>query len=257
MVFVVLAAGIGIVLTDDDESHGSGEPGAAAADGAADHDETSSTTAATTSSTTVAPAAPAPPLPGGLSVDQSFAAAAARLREAGSFAYSGTIEIDGPGPLRPTGWFGRSVAAEGEVALPDRTHDITLNEHGDLIETITVGTEVWTRTAETRDQLAVQLLAPSARGQGTMGAALLPGWLSATSQGSYERTDAQGRPTLHATVDVGNGTGTGTGEVWLTLATNGDPARIEITAPPLGNLHLTWDISAIGDPVDIATPPRG
>ena len=199
---------------------------------------------------------------------RAFPQASRRLEQAGTFTYQGTVHAAGTSNARPGPLLATDVTVEGEVALPDRTHDVATDASGRAAETVTSGLTVWARTADSRDRLAAGAYEAVAEfssvdARASSGAALLPRLLSLTSDRRAGNPDPDGRRTFHATLaaeglgtdETGRPTGP-PGELTLTLDQAGDPTRIELVSPPGDGsaLRLAFDIAAIGEPVTIDAP---
>jgi hypothetical protein len=197
---------------------------------------------------------------------QAFALARVRLEDAGSFIYRGTASAAGPSIARPGPWLPGELTLEGEVSLPDVTHEVAVDGSGRVAETATSGVTVWGRSAGDRAGLAERTYEVVAEignvgARVGSGAALLPVWLGATTDRRDGGTDSDGRRTFRATVAAerlgadDEGRAMGPAEIVLTLDEAGNPARVEITTvsddPPL---RVAVDLAALGEPVTISVP---
>jgi hypothetical protein len=199
---------------------------------------------------------------------QAFPRASRMLEEAGTFTYRGTAHSEDASTARPGPFLAADVTVEGEVSLPDRTHEVATDASGRVAETVTSGLTVWARMADTEGGLAATGYEPIAEFNSldtrvSSGAALLPRLLGLTADRRAGDPDPAGRRTYRATVRAedlaADATGQPTGppgELVLTLDGVGDPARIELVSPPGdgSRLHLAFDIAAIGEPVTIDAP---
>jgi len=95
-----------------------------------------------------------------------------------------------------------------------------------------------------------------------MGAALMTGWLAATTERRRDGSDDQGRPVYAASLDVGPTHAlpdqpSVVGEMILVLGANGDPAGVELDGVAAGvPIHMLMVISEIGRDV-VIVPPGG
>jgi hypothetical protein len=190
----------------------------------------------------------------------AFAQASHRLSAAGSFAYHGSAETAAASPVRPGLWLASDVSIEGEVDLPARSREVSVDDSGRAAEAVTVGPTVWGRSAAGRHELEAQPLTVVSEGPGVMGAALMLGWLAATTERHRDGVDDDGRPTFVGSLTTGPTDGrpdqpSVEGELVLVLDRNGDPASVEIDGTSAGvPIHLRLIISGIGDEVVIAAP---
>jgi hypothetical protein len=98
----------------------------------------------------------------------AYLAAIGGLGRARTFAYHGTIRADGPSQLQPGTWLADAVTVEGAVLLPQSiTREVATavddgddgddggdGEDGGVVETVTSGATVWSRTAASSSGLA-------------------------------------------------------------------------------------------------------
>lgn len=195
---------------------------------------------------------------------RAFARAALLLDEAGSFTYRGTVQAAGPGVVRPGPWLSTDVTVEGEVSLPDRTHEVAVDGAGRAAETVTGGTTVWARRADDRAGLAArpyEVVAEfdSAGARIESGVARAGIWLSLTTDRRDGGTDSAGRRTLRAAVPAAAVAADGTrapgrAEVVLTIDEQGAPVRIEVTSAEGAAFRLALDLANLGEPVAIPSP---
>lgn len=182
----------------------------------------------------------------------TFADAGERLRGAGSFAYSGEVEITATSLLRPATRLAGRLTVQGQVSLPRRIREIAIDESGRAFETVLVGPGVWERGAATADALpAVPLELTARRERGELGAALVPEWLEmAEDQASLGETPGGGQR-YQAAVRYHDGPDDMV--VTLDVDDHGVPTHVRLAS---GSTSLVIDlaITAIGEPVDIATP---
>ena len=247
-VFVALLAGLFVLLSGDD--------GGDTAD--AGDDPSAETGAGSTATTLGLPATP----------QEAFTRASQRLQQAGSFSYTGVARSTDVNPARPGLWLATDVVITGQVDLvAGRVHETAVVPQQVAGETVTDGPRAWGRSAPTTGELAAQPYQPiaevAAPPGGRLGAALVPAWLGFATNAQEAGLDGQGRPTYRAMVppgalgEVESGQGAPGAVVTLTLDPSGEPARVQVTAPPDGAaLDIVLDIAAIGAPVTI-TPPAG
>jgi len=209
-----------------------------------------------TTTTTVVVASPA----------EAFAGAASRLEAAGTFAYQGTVSASDVSAVRPSLWLAVDITVEGEASLAGgRVHEIAVAENGQATETVVAGFEVFGRSARSRDLLVdesyegiPELSRPE---PATKGAAGLVGWLVGVAEPTAAGVDGQGRRVYRGVIPAAvlgpteRGRPAVDAEVLLTLDRAGDPVHVDITTVPGGPpLHLAFDLSGLGAPVDIEPP---
>ena len=246
-IVVVLGAGAMVVA-----GAGSGETGAPAPR------IDSITTEAPTTTTTTMPASP----------EDAFAGAASRLEAAGTFAYRGSVSASDVSAVRPSLWLAVDITVAGEASLAGGlVHEVAVADNGRATETVVVGTDVWGRSARTRDALAEagyegipELSQPE---PATKGAAGLAAWLAAVEEPQAAGVDPQGRRQYRGTLPAAalgpteRGRRAVDAEVVLTLDRTGQPAHVDITTVPGGPpLHLAFDLTALGAPVTIEAPTQ-
>jgi len=246
-IVVVLGAGAMVVA-----GAGSGETGAPAPR------IDSITTEAPTTTTTTMPASP----------QDAFAGAASRLEAAGTFAYRGSVSASDVSAVRPSLWLAVDLTVAGEASLAGGlVHEVAVADNGRATETVVVGTDVWGRSARTRDALAEagyegipELSKPE---PATKGAAGLAAWLAAVEEPQAAGVDPQGRRQYRGTLPAAalgpteRGRRAVDAEVVLTLDRTGQPAHVDITTVPGGPpLHLAFDLTALGAPVTIEPPTQ-
>ena len=195
-----------------------------------------------------------------LTPDAAFEQAAARLEAAGTYAYGGSSLATDVSPVRPGLWLTVELTMGGEVDLRSgRLHDVGETTVGRITETVTDGTIVWGRLADSRDDLPDEgflTVGDPAPEPLRLGAALLPTWLLAGVD-RQELSDGRFRATLLPEVlgEVESGRDPVPAELLLTLDAAGDPLHVEITnateGPPL---HLVLDLTTLGQPVTIPLP---
>jgi hypothetical protein len=234
-------------------------------DGDVDGDlETSSPTGApdpTDQPTTAPTTVPAP-----LTAAQAFPASADRLNAAGSFSYAGTVSATDVSHVRPMLWLSVESAVEGQVALgAGRVREVAVAADGRAVETVTDGARVFARRADAREALAslpFELL-PGLSGEGppVRGAALVPTWLASAVGPADAAPDEAGRRRFTATIpaavmgQIERELAPVDATVLLTVDAAGAPVRVEVTSSPTGPpMHLVFDLSALGAPVDIQPP---
>ena len=195
-----------------------------------------------------------------LTADAAFEQAAARLEAAGTYAYGGSSLATDVSPVRPGLWLTVELTMSGEVDLRSgRLHDMGETTDGRITETVTDGTVVWGRLADSRDDLPDEgflTVGDPAPEPLRLGAALLPTWLLAGVD-RQELSDGRFRATLPPEVlgEVESGRDPVPAELLLTLDAAGDPLHVEITNAPEGPpLHLVLDLTTLGQPVTIPLP---
>ncbi len=245
-IVLVIVLGVGAIVAaggGGDDSSGS------QAATAGDTDTTRSTT------TTVLPPA-----------SEVFGRAAQRLRDAGSFGYTGAARASDVSQARPMLWLAVESTIEGQVdTSTGRVHEVAVATDGTTSETVTDGPLVWGRKAPTVEGLPDEPYGsvPGLSGDDlpVKGMARLPEWLAAAVDPLDAGADGQGRRIFQATVPAA---ALGVVErerapvgatVLLTLDGAGDPVRVELTSAPGGpTFHLVFDVTGLGEPVAI-TPP--
>ncbi|HEY8548047.1 MAG TPA: hypothetical protein VIL36_23475, partial [Acidimicrobiales bacterium] len=189
-----------------------------------------------------------------------------RLRTAGTFTYQGTSLATDVSPIRPGVWLTVELTHTGEADLAaGELHDIGVADDGRATETVTDGTIVWGREADSVEALDdtgyLTIGAPSEVPEPS-GALLLPTWLEAATTVEDLPDDGSGLRRLRVVVPadvfgvIVDGEPAVDAEVVLGLDTTGNPVRVEvgtIGGPPL---RLTLDL-VLGAPVvvDVPEPP--
>ncbi len=255
VVAMVLAIGIGVLVANGGGGDQTDTAGGGELDG--DGDDTTAPTSATTATTVPAPATAA----------EAFAVAADRLTAAGSFSYAGTVSATDVSHVRPMLWLSVETTVEGQVALDaGRLREVAVASDGRAAETVTDGPRVLGRRADARDDLAdlpFELVPALSDGEpsAARGAALLPTWLASAVGSADTAPDETGRRRFTATIpamvlgQIEREREPVDAMVVLTLDASDAPARVEITSSPAGPpLHLVFDLSALGERVDIQPP---
>ena len=247
----VAVVGLGAMLVAE---AGSEEPGAST--GTTVPSRATTSTEVVTTTTTVVVASPA----------EAFAGAAARLEDAGTFAYRGTVSASDVSAVRPSLWLAVDITVEGEASLADgRVHEVAVADNGEATETVVAGVDVFGRSARSRDLLAGSSYEgiPELSGAepASKGAAGLGQWLAGVTEPTAAGVDGQGRPVYRGVIPASvlgpteRGRRAVDAEVLLTLGRAGDPVHVDITTGPDGPpLHLALDLSDLGAPVDIEPP---
>lgn len=255
LVLAGLGAGAAVVVAGDDAG-GSGEDAEAAGEGAEAGDARQ---AAAPTTTTTEPSTP----------ERAFARARLQLDEGREFTYTGTARSASGSVVRPGIWLAGDLVVEGEVSLPDRTHEVAVAASGEAVETATEGVTAWGREAGGRDGLAEQgyeVIAEAVDGSFGVewGLGLLPLWLGAATDRRDGEPDLLGRRTLRGTVPADrfgvddDGRALGPAELVLTVDEAGTPVRVEVTtAVPDPPLHVAVDLAGIGGPVVGSLPGGG
>jgi hypothetical protein len=152
--------------------------------------------------------------------DDAYREAVARLGRARSFAYSGEVRAPGRSTLRPGTWLDDDVRVEGAVLLPlSISHEVATARDdgtGPVVETVSVGSTVWSRSAAGRAELdggewmRVAWTAPpgspprapnpESLGSGRLGLALVPDLLRVAENRRPAPDDAEGHRVLAADV---------------------------------------------------------
>lgn len=186
-----------------------------------------------------------------------------RLRQAGTFTYQGTSLATDVSPVRPGVWLTVELTHTGEVDLTTgELHDVGVTDDGRATETVTDGTIVWGRLADSVEALAdtayLTIGEPNEVPEPT-GALLLPTWLDAASTVEDLPADGSGLRRLRVVVpadvfgEVEGGTEAVDAEITLGLDAAGAPVRVEVRligGPPLA---LTLDL-LVGAPVTVDVP---
>jgi hypothetical protein len=192
------------------------------------------------------------PAEGGLTARQAFTQGRLQLERGGSFAYSGTVHAERPDLFRPARRLPDQVDVEGRVRLPRRVHEVAHDAAGRGFETVTIGPGVWERSSSASGGLSTAEFALTVRHRElTQGAVLLPTWFSETEDAEALGADPDGVQHFRATLprpDAG-----GRYEVLLDLDADGGLKHVAI-ADPDAAFAVDWEISHIGEPVDIAAP---
>jgi hypothetical protein len=202
---------------------------------------------------------------GSATARRAVAIASERLRDAGTFAYRGTVQADQASWARPGIWVAADVTVEGEVVLPVRTHEVATDADGRVSETVTEHVVVWGRQASHPDGIEAQAFEVVAEASGEVsvesGAALLPAWLAVSTDRREDGTDSGGRRRYRATVpgtaflDPNGGVSFADADMVLTIDAAGDPVHIEVTSRPGGPLlAMALDIDDIGEPLTVDLP---
>jgi hypothetical protein len=213
------------------------------------------------------------PAPADASDASRYVSAIGRLRRAGSFAYHGTVRAPRASPLRPGAWIGSPVTVEGTVLLPhDITREVAVGTDGTMVETVTSGPAVWTRSAAPAsdlDEVAwATVVAPDRRparppfpdvaASSRRGTALLVDILRAAGDRRRDDPPAAGEDqTLHATVPADERFGTLLmgADVSVSLDDAGDVRHLSLRSAPGVEPGLTvdLDIERLGE-ADLITP---
>jgi hypothetical protein len=228
-----------------------------------------------------------------------FAEAAQRFGRASTFTYTGTVYAAGPSLLRPGPWLADKLVVHGAVLLPRPptslpralTWEVAADRSDALAvaETVTLGPEVWGRTAvrqprPTRvgtspEALSTRLagvqwaVVPAATSgidrlgatvPARLGLAWLPDALASASAARDQAPDPSGRRVIWATIperaaeptDVRSVEALLTGaELVVTLDRSGGVTRVVLTVAPAGDPTLIIDVEILqpADP-DVETP---
>lgn len=246
-VVLVVVLGVGAMVAAG-SGGGSSRPDDAAT--ARDTDTTGST------STITAP----PP------ASEAFGQAAERLRDAGSFGYSGAARASDVSQARPMLWLAVEATIEGQVdTSTGRVHEVAVATDGTTSETVTDGPLVWGRKAPAVESLPGETYrsVPGLSGDevSVKGMARLPEWLAAAVDPLDAGADGQGRRLYQATIPaevlgvIERERAPVGATALLTLDDAGDPVRVELTSAPGGpTFHLVFEVTGLGEPVAI-TPP--
>jgi hypothetical protein len=210
----------------------------------------------------------------------AYASAIGRLRRARSFAYHGTVKATETSPLRPGTWIGSPVTVEGAVLLPhDITREVAVGAGGAVVETVTSGPTVWTRSGgdaaaladvpwevvASPDPMPARPPFPAVPLSSRLGIALVVDVLRAAGDRRADPPDASGRRALRATVPEGERYGELLmgADVSLVLDDAGDIAHLALTSAPGDGPGLVVDLEVerLGEaglvtPEDVGEPAR-
>jgi hypothetical protein len=207
----------------------------------------------------------APPgQPERVSADRLLAAAARTLREAGTFAYTGTVLAPGASVTWPTGLAGVEVDVDGRVALPIRAVE-RATMPGVVADTIISGRGVWQRAAPTAaalDNVAWRLVA---QGPPELGLARLPDLLEGVVDGEVSGPTDNGGRTVTGVVDqldVAGASGPVPGRLEVVLDGEGVPRHVVVVAaapaagaePAAPAFRVDVEIRDLGLEIDIGPP---
>jgi hypothetical protein len=192
-----------------------------------------------------------------------FAAAARALRDAGTFAYAGTVVAPGASVTWPTGLTGVEVDVDGRVALPIRAVERATTA-GLVADTIISGRGVWQRSAPTTAEVDAVPWGLIAQGPPELGLARVPMLLDGALRREASGPTEDGGWTLTGVVerlDLGP-----SGLVPARLEVDIDdarvPRRLVLTAPatPAGAeqaapaFRIDVEIRDLGLDIDIGPP---
>lgn len=212
----------------------------------------------------------------------TWARAANRLQQAGSFAYRGTARAREPNAVRPGTWLAGEVTVEGAVVLPGSiSREVATDRRGRAVETVTSGPLAWSRTRRSTGggEAARWVIARSpepvpfgrfdASRPTQVGPALLAEAVRLAGNRRSDPPDGSGRRTLRGTAqfdapddnhldDLLDGA-----EVVLVLDDDGTPVRIRLTTTPADDPRLVVDVAVdrVGErdlitPADVEEPVR-
>ena len=250
-VTIAVLLGLGVVVLGgggDDSPEPAAAPTAGDADGATGTQPTATTPVAQ------------------LTPGQAFLQAGQRLQAAGTFSYQGTSSASDVSPVRPGPWLAVDLAVEGHVQLPtSRLFERGTADDGQVIETVTDGTTIWSRSAPSLDAVAPLSLQtlytlPDPT-PAKVGAGLLPQWFTAATGAVDAGPDSLGRRTFRATLPasvlgvIEDNKDPVDAVMVLALDQAGNPAHVEISTGQAGPLlRLAYDIVGIGDDLSIEVP---
>jgi hypothetical protein len=195
---------------------------------------------------------------------EAAALAVGRLREAGTFRYQGASLATDVSPVRPGMWLTVELTHTGEVDLTTgELHDVGVTDDGRATETVTDGTVVWGRLADSAELLPdtgfLTIGEPAGEPVPT-GALLLPTWIESATTVEDLPDDGSGRRHLRVVVPadvfgvVEDGAAPVDAEIILSLdAASGDPVRVEVRTIDGPPLLLALDLT-LGGPVGIDVP---
>ena len=182
----------------------------------------------------------------------AFTHASQRLRDEGSFAYSGDVTVAAPSWLRPATLPAGHVTVQGQVRLPRRIREVAVDESGRAFETVLVGPGVWERSAATVDALAAVPLDLTTRGgRVDLGAALVPEWLDMAENESLVGETPDGGRRFTGTVTYSDGPDDMV--VVLDIDDHEVPTHVRLGSPST-SLVIDLTITDLGAPVEIPAP---
>jgi hypothetical protein len=194
-----------------------------------------------------------------------FDEAARALRDAGTFAYAGTVVAPGASVTWPTGLAGAEVEVDGRVALPIRAVERATTA-GLVADTIVSGRGVWQRSAPTAAEVgAVPWGLVAQSNLPGLGLTQLPQLLESATDGRVSSIADSGGWDLSGVVeqlDLGGPSGTVTARLDVDVDKEGVPRRVVVTAPaaPEGAdqaapaFRIDVEIRDLGLHIDIGPP---
>jgi hypothetical protein len=191
-------------------------------------------------------------------------AAARTLRDAGTFAYAGTVVAPGASVTWPTGLAGTEVDVDGRVALPIRAVERATTA-GLVADTIISGRGVWQRSATAAAEVDAVPWGLVAQGPPELGLARLPHLLEGAVDAEVSGLTEDGGRTLTGVVeqlDLGGPTGLVPARLEFDVDDAGVPRRLIVTAPaPPGGaqpaaqaFRIDVEIRDLGLDIDIGPP---
>jgi len=191
-----------------------------------------------------------------LSAGDAFGQAAAQLRDAGGFSYTGTSTATDVSPVRPGLWLAVDLTVTGDVDLASgRLRETATAADDQAIETVSDGVTVWGRVGDAGFlTIGEPSDAPVPRG-----AALLPVWLNSAVEPEALPDDGSGGRRFKAQLPaevlgvVVDDVAPVPGELQLSLDSTGNLTKVELTVTEGPLLHLVFDITNLGRvaPIDL------
>jgi hypothetical protein len=191
--------------------------------------------------------------------DEAIRAAAERLGAAGTFTYVGVTASSFPNDPDPMMTRPLVDRVEGAIAVEGRSIERVTPDYGDTIEHLVIDNEMWSRwsfrPAEVDERpWIVEEVDPEA-----IDARSILRWLDSSTDHHEGRADAEGRRVIAASVAPSGLPEGMTATLEVTLDEHGDPVVVAIrasdtTSDPHWLFEATYELSALGEPVDIARP---
>jgi hypothetical protein len=192
----------------------------------------------------------------------AFAHAAARLEEAGTFAYEASSRVEGPDPTGGPGILAADRQLAGEVVLPDAVRETIEQPDGLLSERIATPSASWGRDTAFPDQIDERPWGQFDPPSGELEMYLLPEWLAGAVDHRDGGEDANGRRVVVATVpsrlisDLGPEMNVIDAQVELTLDAEGDPYGVDLTVSTTDTvIEASYRLTDLGGDIAVEPPP--